>query len=85
MASSICHCIRLAKIRCSWTYANPGRRFYDFELHQNAGGFGSFVWLDPLICEHSINVMPELLGSVDRLQVEMKSARQREKGEIRDG
>ncbi|KAG8377439.1 hypothetical protein BUALT_Bualt08G0033000 [Buddleja alternifolia] len=77
--NNICYCRRLAVIRCSWTDANPGRRFYSCELHRNAGGCGFFVWLDPPMCERSRNVIPGLLGSTERLQVELQIARRREK------
>ncbi|KAG8384113.1 hypothetical protein BUALT_Bualt04G0084500 [Buddleja alternifolia] len=83
MAVNICHCRRLARIRCSWTDANPGRRFYGCDTNRDEGGCGFFVWLDPPMCERSRNVIPGLLRSVNRLQAELETARQRENRERR--
>ncbi|KAG8381169.1 hypothetical protein BUALT_Bualt06G0094400 [Buddleja alternifolia] len=29
--NNVCYCMRLAKLKCSWTDANSGRRFYGCE------------------------------------------------------
>ncbi|KAG8371573.1 hypothetical protein BUALT_Bualt13G0102000 [Buddleja alternifolia] len=70
--NNICYCMRLAKFRCSWTDANPGRRFYGCELTPNAGGCGFFEWFDPPMCNRSRNVIPGLLRNVDRLETELR-------------
>ncbi|KAG8380805.1 hypothetical protein BUALT_Bualt06G0054700 [Buddleja alternifolia] len=77
--NNICYCMRLAKLKCSWTDSNSGRRFYGCELNQNSGGCEFFEWFDPPTCNRSKNVIPGLLRNMDRLETQLRIPCQREK------
>ncbi|GKB10327.1 hypothetical protein Tco_0844250 [Tanacetum coccineum] len=50
-------CGNKAKIKTSWTDRNPGRRFYGFRME--ATNYGFFGWVDPPMCERSLDVLEE--------------------------
>ncbi|GJZ46333.1 zinc finger, GRF-type containing protein [Tanacetum coccineum] len=50
-------CGNKAKIKTSWTDRNPGRRFYGCRME--ATNYGFFGWVDPPMCERSLDVLEE--------------------------
>ncbi|CAA0830690.1 zinc ion binding [Striga hermonthica] len=60
-------CRRRVVIRTSWTTDNPGRRFYSCLGYKN-GGCNFFSWVDPLTCDRSQKIMPELLKKMNALE-----------------
>uniref|UniRef100_A0A5B7ACY3 GRF-type domain-containing protein n=1 Tax=Davidia involucrata TaxID=16924 RepID=A0A5B7ACY3_DAVIN len=71
MDGRYCHCGKRAIIRTSWTDLNPGRRFHGCEKSGDHSGCGFFNWYDPPICNRARQVIPGLLRSMTRLEIEV--------------
>ncbi|KAH7853519.1 hypothetical protein Vadar_003515 [Vaccinium darrowii] len=79
---TMCYCNKMGKMRTSWTDSNPGRRFIGCEkwkLTKEDSGCGFFVWYDRLMCARSKMIIPGLLRTLRRTEVEAKRAKQMEK------
>ncbi|PWA56411.1 zinc finger, GRF-type [Artemisia annua] len=55
----LCACGLQCVVRTSWTNRNPGRRFYSCPL---------IGWVDPLMCDRSLDIIPGLLRNRDALE-----------------
>ncbi|PWA49556.1 zinc finger, GRF-type [Artemisia annua] len=61
-------CGSIAVIKTSWTPTNPGRRFYC--CSKRVANCGIVDWYDPPMCDRSVQIIPGLLNSMNRLQGE---------------
>ncbi|KAL8224509.1 hypothetical protein R6Q57_019984 [Mikania cordata] len=67
-----CWCGKVAIVRTSWTDKNPGRRFY---LCPDKGSNCRFIrWLDPVICDRSMVIIPGLLKSKNEVETNLQSS-----------
>ncbi|GJZ64355.1 zinc finger, GRF-type containing protein [Tanacetum coccineum] len=65
----ICGCGNEDKIKTSWTDRNLGRRFYGCRMEATNCGF--FGWVDPPMCERSLDVIPRLLKAKNVLEEDL--------------
>nr|KAJ0191629.1 hypothetical protein LSAT_V11C800421560 [Lactuca sativa] len=64
----LCFCGNDVVVRTSWTSRNLGRRFY---AHPKMGSRCGFLgWIDPPMCQRSIAIIPGLLRTINRHEVE---------------
>ncbi|XP_028082123.1 uncharacterized protein LOC114283498 [Camellia sinensis] len=63
-----CSCGLRAKIRTSWTLANPAMRFLGFPNYGKNGACGFFSWYDPPTCARGRQVFPKLVDKVAALE-----------------
>ncbi|KAK4417213.1 hypothetical protein Salat_2546900 [Sesamum alatum] len=63
-----CKCGKQARLKCSWTNENPGRRFYSCEdykkIRHGRHGCDFFLWEDPPVCPRAMVVVPGLLRNI---------------------
>ncbi|PWA49795.1 hypothetical protein CTI12_AA478310 [Artemisia annua] len=57
------NCNAQSVIRTSWTTINPRRRFYCC-----SGSCGIINWYDPPMCPRAVQIIPDLLRSMNELQ-----------------
>ncbi|KAL8248771.1 hypothetical protein R6Q59_005639 [Mikania micrantha] len=67
----VCHCGRFAIVRTSWTNQNPGRRFYSCPMQGTKCRF--IGWVDPPMCPRSKEIIPDLLKSKNKVDLDMKT------------
>ncbi|KAL8484410.1 hypothetical protein ACS0TY_026906 [Phlomoides rotata] len=66
-SSVLCKCLEEARLRTSWTDANPGRRFHGCRYWTvNGGGCNFFKWSDPEMYERARTVILNLLQEKNR-------------------
>ncbi|CAI9291707.1 unnamed protein product [Lactuca saligna] len=65
----LCFCGNVAVVRTSWTSRNPGRRFYACPKMGSKCGFVG--WFDPPMCQRLIVIIPGLLRTMNRYEVEV--------------
>nr|KAJ0192462.1 hypothetical protein LSAT_V11C800402040 [Lactuca sativa] len=65
----LCFCGNVAVVRTSWTSRNPGRRFYACPKMGSRCGF--LGWFDPPMCQRSTVIIPGLLRTMNRYEVEV--------------
>ncbi|GJY86780.1 hypothetical protein Tco_0500806 [Tanacetum coccineum] len=53
-------------IKTSWTPTNPGRRFYC--CSKRGTNYGIIDWFDPPMCDRAVQIIPELLRTMNELQ-----------------
>ncbi|PWA86496.1 zinc finger, GRF-type [Artemisia annua] len=61
-----CFCGNQAVMRTSWTYTNPGRRFWS--CGQIVTNYGYFLWIDPPMCARARAIIPGLLTARNALE-----------------
>ncbi|PWA76480.1 zinc finger, GRF-type [Artemisia annua] len=62
----VCTCGRKAVVKTSWTYTNPGRRFYGCP---SMGSDCPFLgWFYPPMCPRSVEIIPGLLRRINVLE-----------------
>ncbi|CAA0810360.1 zinc knuckle (CCHC-type) family protein [Striga hermonthica] len=61
-----CDCRKPCVVRTSWTYENPGRRFYSCN-YKKGGGCNFFCWVDGPMCTRSRQLIPGLLCKSNEL------------------
>ncbi|KAH1090039.1 hypothetical protein J1N35_017296 [Gossypium stocksii] len=57
-----CHCNKLAPRDISWSYLNPGRRFYGCSDFRD-GGCDFFKWYDGKMCDRATQLLRQLRDS----------------------
>ncbi|KAL8240885.1 hypothetical protein R6Q59_014240 [Mikania micrantha] len=67
----VCHCGRFVIVRTSWTDQNPGRRFYSCPMQGTKCQF--IGWVDPPMCPRSKEIIPGLLKSKNKVDLDMKT------------
>ncbi|CAB4283899.1 unnamed protein product [Prunus armeniaca] len=73
-----CHFGSLIKLRTSWTYMNPGRRFEACDNnHKNRVGEHYFRWLNKETCTSGKNVVPGLLRRTRMMETVMRETEER--------
>nr|KAJ0228174.1 hypothetical protein LSAT_V11C100031460 [Lactuca sativa] len=65
----LCFCGNVVVVRTSWTSRNPGHRFYTCPKMGSRCGF--LGWVDPPMCQRSTVIIPGLLRTMNRYEVEV--------------
>ncbi|KAL8509809.1 hypothetical protein ACS0TY_016872 [Phlomoides rotata] len=66
-SSVLCKCFEEARLRTSWTDANPGRRFHGCRYWTvDGGGCDFFKWSDPEMSERARTLILNLLQEKNR-------------------
>ncbi|PIN21872.1 DNA topoisomerase [Handroanthus impetiginosus] len=77
METPFCYCRKVARLRTSWTDANPGRRF--FNCSSTASGCDFFCWKDPPMCNRVLLVIPGLLRKLNQIENELSNMKKKVK------
>ncbi|CAA0842005.1 zinc ion binding [Striga hermonthica] len=62
-----CDCGKPSVVRTSWTFENPGRRFYSCN-YKRGGACKLFSWVDGPMCTRSKQLIPGLLRKSNELR-----------------
>ncbi|KAK9049241.1 hypothetical protein SSX86_031792 [Deinandra increscens subsp. villosa] len=78
----LCSCGSATEITTSWTAANPGRRFYCCTKQGVNCGF--VAWVDPPMCNRAVAIIPGLLRSMNKLELEATRSRDKANTSVLD-
>ncbi|KAH7839980.1 hypothetical protein Vadar_010959 [Vaccinium darrowii] len=68
-------CGNVRELHTSWIPLNPGRRFVACPKEECK----DFAWVDPPMCERSVQIIPRLLRKRNKMEEEISRRKKREK------